>query len=97
MHVEDPPFLTPANVPPTTESNDAPPKKKKAMGENFYLKVRHLNHFDITCMSLLERTYLETKTIHNIKDIFLCMSATLHQSIDSLKLSLLHSIFLSFR
>ena len=39
MHAEDPPFLIPENAPATTESSDAPPKKKKSMGENFYLKV----------------------------------------------------------
>jgi hypothetical protein len=42
MHVEEPPFLTPANMTTAAESN-VPPKKKKTTGENYYLKVRH-NH-----------------------------------------------------
>jgi hypothetical protein len=48
MHVEEPPFLTSANIPtPPAESSDGPPKKKKTMGENFYLKVSHHNYFNI--------------------------------------------------
>jgi hypothetical protein len=45
MQMEEPPFLTPANF--SAESKDVPAKKKKTTGENFYLKARHHNHFDM--------------------------------------------------
>ncbi|XP_028393735.1 cellular tumor antigen p53-like [Dendronephthya gigantea] len=47
LYFEEPPFLTPINMPTTSENNETPPKKKKTAGENFYLKINGRQNFVI--------------------------------------------------
>ena len=58
MQAEEPPFLTaPPNISPSTENTEAPPRKKKSTGENFYLKVSDHEKLTFKLNSIIHFTF----------------------------------------